>query len=454
MEQVEKDVEAALQNSIGKYLGTKVQETISSVSTLGMALYNGWKMTLVVLAGLPIIGVANRIQHNEIDATVEPEGVEALMKTSFKKLETISALGVENKFAKKYKDAIFEQYKRTLKKIIASGFAFALGQAMVFFIYAGALRFGCYLITIGDMTPIQVLGVLMTVLFGSYATASSRAPTHASENNEDSLNRLLDDQATEVKNLVGDKLNDVKGSLDFKNVEFPDPLVQGKPLLSQLNAKMSEGQTLALVPLDNETLNPLELLVERFFEPTRGALFLDGTDIRGLDLSWLRAQYAVVSHRCFLPQYSIAENISYGNEKRACAVTRREIEDAAYSAYAHEFIMELPKGYDTVPDEDQISLNESQKMRIVIARAIIRGSPIIVLDELEEESQAVNDATHILCRNRTCLILTRHRQTIEAADHIALMYRGRVIEQGTLEELQNQGRLYHLLTSLQDLDED
>ena len=71
--------------------------------------------------------------------------------------------------------------------------------------------------------------------------------------------------------------------------------------------------------------------------------FLDGTDIRGLDLSWLRVQYAVVSHRCFLPQYSIADNISYGNEKRACAVTRREIEDAAYSAYAHEFIMELPK---------------------------------------------------------------------------------------------------------------
>ncbi|CAH3182650.1 unnamed protein product [Porites lobata] len=454
MEQVEKDVEAALQNSIGKYLGTKVQETISSVSTLGMALYNGWKMTLVVLAGLPIIGVANRIQQNEIDATVEPEGVEALMKTSFKKLETISALGVENKFAKKYKDAIFEQYKRTLKKIIASGFAFALGQAMVFFIYAGALRFGCYLITIGDMTPIQVLGVLMTVLFGSYATASSRAPTHAPENNEDSLNRLLDDQATEVKDLVGDKLNDVKGSLDFKNVEFPDPLVQGKSLLSHLNAKVSEGQTLALVPLDNETLNPLELLVERFFAPTRGTLFLDGTDIQGLDLSWLRAQYAVVSHRCFLPQYSIAENISYGNEKRAFAVTRREIEDAAYSAYAHEFIMELPKGYDTLPDEDQISLNESQKMRIVIARAIIRGPPIIVLDELEEESQAVNDATHILCRNRTCLILTRHRQTIEAADHIALMYRGRVIEQGTLEDLQNQGRLYNLLTSLQDVDED
>ena len=71
--------------------------------------------------------------------------------------------------------------------------------------------------------------------------------------------------------------------------------------------------------------------------------FLDGTDIRGLDLSWLRAQYAVVSHRCFLPQYSIADNISYGNENRACTVTRREIEDAAYSAYAHEFIMGLPK---------------------------------------------------------------------------------------------------------------
>ncbi|KAL9968128.1 hypothetical protein ACROYT_G026461 [Oculina patagonica] len=450
MSQVEKDVEAALQNSIGKYLGTKVQETISSVSTLGMALYNGWKMTLVVLAGLPIIGLANRIQQNEADATVEPEGVEALMKTSFKKMETISALGVENKFAKKYKDAIFEKYKHALKKILASGLAFALGQATVFFIYAGALRFGCYLISIGDMAAIEVLGVLMTVLFGSYATASSRAPPHAHEDAEESVNRLFEDEATNVDH-VGDKLDKVEGSLEFKHVELPDPLNNGASLLCQLKVKVSCGQTLAIVPLDNEKINPFELLLERFFDPVKGTLLLDGVDIRSLDLSWLRSHHAVVSHRSFLPYCSIAENIAYGDNSRE--VTRREIEDAAYSAYAHEFITNLPKGYDTVPDEDQIHLTESQKTRIAIARAIIRGPPIIVLDELEEEDQAVNDATHILTGNRTCLIFTRRRQTIEAADQIVLMYRGHVVEQGTLDELREQRRLYYLLTNLEAVEE-
>ncbi|XP_022791527.1 multidrug resistance protein 1-like [Stylophora pistillata] len=451
MSQVEKDVEAALQNSIGKYLGPKVQETISSISTLGMALYNGWKMTLVVLAGLPIIGLANRIQQNEA-VTVEPEGVEALMKTSFKKMETISALGMENKFAKKYKDAIFEKYKQALKKIIASGFAFALGQAMVFFIYAGALRFGCYLISIGDMAAIEVLGVLMTVLFGSYATSSTRAPSHAHEENEDSVNRLFDDEKPNVQDHIGDhKLDEVEGNLEFKHVELPDPLHNGTPLLSQMNVKVRKGQKLAIVLLDSEKVNPFELLLERFFDPVAGTLLLDGADIRNLDLSWLRSHHAVVSHRCFLSHYSIADNIAYGDNRRR--VTQTEIEDAAYSAYAHEFIGDLPKSYETIPDEDQIKLSDSQKLRIVIARAIIRGSPLIILDQLEEEDQAVTDATDILFRNRTCLILTRQRQTIETADHIILMYHGRILEQGSLNELLAQRRLFYLLTNLADADE-
>ncbi|XP_068746522.1 ATP-dependent translocase ABCB1-like [Montipora capricornis] len=419
-----------------------------------MALYNGWKMTLVVLAGLPVIALANRIQQNDTDATVEPEGVEALMKTSFKKMETISSLGLENKFAKQYKEAIFEKYKNALKKILASGFAFALGQAMVFFIYAGALRFGCYLISIEDMTPIQVLGVLMTILFGSYATSSTRAPTHASEDTGDTLNRLFDDQATDIKDHIGDKMGEVKGALDFEHVELPDPLHKGPPLLSQLNIKVSGGQTLAIVQLDDDKLNPLELLVERFYDPAKGALFLDRSDLRDLDLSWLRSQLAVVSHRCFMPHYSIADNISYGNDNGACAVTRQEIVDAAYSAYAHDFIMQLSKGYDTVPGEDEVVLSMSQKLRIVIARAIIRRSPIIVLEELEQKAEkAVNDAISILCRNKTCLTFTRRRRTVETADQIILLYRGRILEQGTPRELQELRRLYHLLTTLETVDQ-
>ncbi|XP_074624425.1 ATP-dependent translocase ABCB1-like [Acropora palmata] len=422
---------------------------MSSVSTLGMALYNGWKMTLVVLAGLPVIALANRIQQNEADATVEPEGIEALMKTSFKKMETISSLGLENKFTKQYKDAIFEKYKHALKKALASGFAFALGQAMVFFIYAGALRFGCYLISINDMTPIQVLGVLMTVLFGSSATSSTRAPTRASEDNDDSLNRLFNDTVTDVEDLAGDKMEEVKGNLNFEHVELPHPLHKGPPLMSQLNIKVSGGQTLAIVPLDEGTLNPFELLVERFYDPAKGGLFLDGTNLQSLDLSWLRSQIAVVSHRCFMPHYSIADNIAYGNDNRAWALTRREIEDAAYSAHAHEFILELSKGYDTVCEEDEVVISESQKLRIVIARAIIRGSPIVVLEELLQEEEAVNEATSIICRNKTCLIFTRRQQTVEAADQIVLLYRGRILEQGTPQELRGLGRLYHLLTYLE-----
>ncbi|KAJ7390051.1 Multidrug resistance protein 1 [Desmophyllum pertusum] len=192
---------------------------------------------------------------------------------------------------------------------------------MVFVIYAGALRFGCYLISIGDMAAIEVLGVLMTVLFGSYATSSTRAPSHASENTDDSMNRLFEDDATNVQNHTGDKLDEVEGSLEFKHVELPDPLHKGAPLLSQLNVKVSGGQKLAIVPLDNEKMNPFELLLERFFDPVNGTLLLDGVGLRSLDLSWLRSHHAVVSHRSFLPHCSIAENIAYGDNSRV--VTRR-----------------------------------------------------------------------------------------------------------------------------------
>lgn len=113
-------------------------------------------------------------------------------------------------------------------------------------------------------------------------------------------------------------------------------------------------------------------------------------------------------------------------------------------------------GPTTAPSRETEVKRFESRCRDVILFLLLRWLFLYIVKRicLTLSLQAVNDATHILCRNRTCLILTRHRQTIEAADHIALMYRGRVIEQGTLEELQSQGRLYHLLTSLQDLDED
>jgi ATP-binding cassette subfamily B protein len=225
-----------------------------------------------------------------------------------------------------------------------------------------------------------------------------------------------------------------RGDLVFRGVSFEyEP---GLPVLSDIDFTAPAGRVTALVGPTGSGKTTLVSLITRLFDPTAGEILIDGQDIRAWTLQSLRAQISVVLQESVLVQASIAENIAYGRPSASFA----EIEAAARAANAHEFIQQLPGGYETVVGERGETLSGGQRQRIAIARALVRNAPIVILDEpltgLDAATAAsVTAALERLMAHKTVLIITHHFSTIQHADQIVVLAGGRIVQRGSHPEL-------------------
>jgi ABC-type multidrug transport system fused ATPase/permease subunit len=221
-------------------------------------------------------------------------------------------------------------------------------------------------------------------------------------------------------------------------------------VLQHINLTVEAGEVVALVGFSGAGKTSLADLLPRFYDPDSGVILIDGVDIRRVSLDSLRAQIGMVSQDIVLFDDTLRQNILYGNLQ----ATETQIIQAAQAAYAHDFIVRTPLGYDTVIGERGIRLSGGEKQRIAIARALLKNAPILILDEatssLDSESeQMVQYALDNLMKDRTTFVIARRLSTVRHADKIVVLDQGRVVESGRHSELLAQGGMYSRLYDLQ-----
>lgn len=391
-----------------------------------------------------IIYYSKRVREQTTTLQQEESDVLARASEGLTSIRIVHAFGRQefevNEFEREAKESLSANLQLTMTNALSSlvvGVIMALGTASI--LYVGTQHVISGKLTVGD------LWIFLSYLAMLYQPLEQLSYTAwALEGAAAGMQRvfeILDAEDTVPDAPHAKKLPAVTGALHFDKIEFAYEADQ--PILRGLTFDIAAGQTIAFVGGTGAGKTTLLSLVPRFYDPTAGHISLDGFDIRAVTKTSLRENISVVLQDTLLLNGTVLENIAYGK----LGATRLEIEAAAIAAQAHDFISKLPKGYDTPVGERGVRLSGGQKQRIGIARAFLKGAPILLLDEptsaLDLETEAeIMETLKKLMRRQTTLIVTHRLSTIHHVDKIFVLDQGRIIESGTGPELLAHGGTY------------
>lgn len=256
------------------------------------------------------------------------------------------------------------------------------------------------------------------------------------------------DMESEIKDSENaEDIGRAKGNLEFKNISFH--YNEKEPVLRDISFKVGEGKMIAFVGATGVGKSTIVSLMERFYDPIEGSVMLDGKDIRDITIKSLRNNISLVSQDVFLFNGTIYDNIAFGNPK----ASREEIIKAATTARVSDFVDKMPDGYETVIGERGVRLSGGQKQRIAIARAVLKDSPVLILDEatsaVDNETEAlIQQAIDELSKTRTVVVIAHRLSTVMKADNIIVLEKGKIVEQGNHNELLALGGIYAKLCNV------
>ena len=433
-----------VQQVVSETLADLLRESIAVVGFAALLFYYDAGLALVCLTGAPLVlyplvRLGQRLRQTTRRSQEHLEYMSHVATEAFTGHRIVKAFGAEDREAARFGVAARALYRVNLMvtatvSVMPPVMEFLGGAAM-----AAALWYGSREIALGRMTEGEFTAFLAALLlmYGplkklSRVNANIQQGIAASQR----IFELLDTH-TEVSEAPGAPLlAPMARSIEFRDVSFEYEDARGKSALRHVSFTVAAGQTVAIVGRSGAGKTSLVNLLPRFYDVTAGVVLVDGADITQVGLASLRGQIGMVTQETVLFDDTIASNIAYGRP----GAPAEAIEAAARAARAHDFILALPKRYDTVIGERGQRLSGGQRQRLAIARALLRDAPILILDEatsaLDSESEAlVQDALANLMRGRTSFVIAHRLSTIQRADVIIVLERGRVAEIGRHEEL-------------------
>ncbi len=432
-----------------------LRDCFTIISLTFVIFYRDWQLAcyavvVLPLAFYPVYVFGQRVRKVSTGCQECLAELNSFLHETFSGNKIVKAFGMENYEKKRFFDKTRNLFKIEMSQVVAKSLSSPVmevlgGLGIAFIIWYGGNR-----VISGVSTPGTFFSFMAAVLMLYEPVKKLTKLNNNIQEGMAAADRVFDiieheSDIREDENAI--TMTRGAHSVTFKNVYFR---YEDEWVLRDINLKVDSGEILALVGMSGGGKTSLVNLIPRFYEVTQGAILIDGIDIRKLTVSSLRDQIAIVTQEPILFNDTIRNNIAYGNQN----ASEEEIYRAAKAAYAYDFVMGFPKGFDTTIGELGSRLSGGEKQRICIARALLKDAPILILDEatsaLDSESEMlVQRALENLMKGRTTFVIAHRLSTIIHADRIIVLVGGKIVEQGRHQELMQRQGEYHKLIQMQ-----
>lgn len=447
--------------SIGSSLDMLIKNPIFILVYIFTLFCMSWQLTLFVLIVVPFMAIGigrigKRLKSSSLKAQARWSDGLSIIEETLGGLRIIKAFIAEKKMDEKF-TAVNDEYRRiSMRVAIRQSSAHPVSELLGTLMIVIVLWFGGYLIFSGN-SPIDAsafiyyLTILYTILQPVKDLSKAGYTIQKGMASMERINKILAAENNITERPDAQNIDTLHNSIQLRNVSFAYS-DDGRNVLTDINITIPRGQTIALVGQSGSGKSTLVDLIPRYHDVTAGQILIDNTDIRQLTIQSLRSIIGNVNQEAILFNDTIYNNIAFGVEH----ATPQQVEEAARIANAHDFIMEMPDGYQTNIGDRGGRLSGGQRQRISIARAILKNPPILILDEatsaLDTESEKlVQDALERLMRSRTTIAIAHRLSTIKNADRIYVLHEGQIVEQGTHDQLITKGGYYRRLNDMQQL---